>query len=103
MRKEIEEALEYLRNNPYVEYIYGQAYDQRVYNVLGSLWLDMDYQHNYRDINEDKLDELTLEQIATYYTFILRSERFADGSIASYINDGTLLRLVKRQAELEEE
>ena len=34
------------------------------------------------------------------YTFILRGERFCDGHIASYIEDGDLLALVERHIEL---
>lgn len=75
-------------------------YDPRVMAVLKSLKSDSDYLTRYEAIKDKAITTYTLAEIATFYTFLVRGERFSDGHIAAYIEDGTLYRLVKRQQEL---
>lgn len=94
-------AADYLREQPKVEYNPWPVYPALIYDALRTLE-DLNYSENYDKLQGTAIETMTLEQIATMYTFILRGERFCDGHIASYIEDGTLYRLVLRHIELYE-
>ena len=48
---------------------------------------------NYKIYKYKKIEELSLEETLSYITFIIRGERFGDGNIASYLEDGTIEKL----------
>lgn len=95
----LEQALDYLKSNPEVVFIPYPDYEECVMQVLGTLEDDR-YLSNYEKIRDKNIESMTIKEIATMYTFILRGERFCDGHIASYIENGTLYMLVKRHLEL---
>lgn len=94
------EAAEYLQENPRAEFDPSADYDDRVMRALNTLDYDDDYMKNYEKIQRKPAEQLSLDEISTMYTFIVRGERFCDGHIAAYINDGTIFRLVQREIEL---
>lgn len=46
------------------------------------------------------IEEYNLDELKTMFTFINRGERFCDGHIAAYVENGDLLRLLKRLNEI---
>lgn len=93
-------AAAYLGARPKVKRTPYPEYDPSVMAVLGSLKADADYLSHYEAIKGKPIAEYTLAEIATMYTFIKRGERFCDGHIASYVENGTLYELVMRQRKL---
>ena len=66
--------------------------------------MDMDYEYNatMKEIEIAGLtpSELNLRQIKGYLTYIWRGERFCDGHIAEYMENGVLLKLFLRLDDL---
>ena len=93
-------AAEYLKSQPQVACDPYPNYDNRIFDVLGSLPPDYEYLDHYGDLENKAIGDMTLDDLATMYTFIIRGERFCDGHIASFVEDGRLLKLVNRQIEL---
>ena len=93
------EAAAYLKDRPKVTCNPWPEYDPRVMAVF-CLPEDRDYLKNHEKLAGKSIGEMTLHEIAAMYTFITRGERFCDGHIASYIEDGTLYKLVMRHLEL---
>ena len=54
---------------------------------------DHNYLDNYKTYKNKKIDDLSLEETLSYITFIIRGERFCDGHIASFLENGTIEKL----------
>ena len=93
-------AEDYLKDQPKVVLDPYPDYDERVMAVLGSLKSDRNYLENHEKLENKAIETLNLAELATMYTFIQRGERFCDGHIASFIEDGRMLQLVRRHREL---
>lgn len=61
---------------------------------------DTNYFDNYEKIKDKPIAELTRDEILTRMTFLIRAERFCDGTIEEALNDGTLESLRIRLHEL---
>ena len=94
------QALDYLKDNPKVTCNPWPDYDGRVIMALDTLYDDKDYLKNHDKIETKEIESMSLREIATMYTFIKRGEKFCDGHIATYVENGMLYRLVKRHLEL---
>ena len=72
-------------------------YDEEVNNWIHEFYRlklsDYNYLDNARIYKHKKIEELSLEETLSYITFIIRGERFCDGHIASYLEDGTIEKL----------
>lgn len=72
-------------------------YDEEVNNWLHEFYrlklADYNYIDNFKIYKYKKIEELSLEETLSYITFIIRGERFCDGHIASYLEDGTIEKL----------
>ena len=75
-------------------------YDFSIYDLVNKLGPDYDYKKNIELVRQKQIAELTLSEIATYFTWLMRSERFCDGLIASYIDNGTFAQLLVRLIDL---
>lgn len=96
-KKTLERLIEYFSGNPEVKIVRGYPeYSHQVYEALSLLDTDIDYQNNYDKISDTPIENYTLENIATMFTFISRGERFCDGHIASFVENGTILKLLKQ-------
>ena len=49
----------------------------------------------------EKLNTMTKKEIGTCLTFIFRGERFCEGHILSYLENGMLVALLRRLADIE--
>lgn len=96
----LEQAISYLLDNPKVVFDPYPVYAPEVMKALVILPLDNNYMKNHDKLDEGSIETMSLKELSTMYTFIQRGERFSDGHIASYIEDGKLLRLFKRHLEL---
>ena len=61
---------------------------------------DKNYFANYVKIKDKPIAELTRDEILTRMTFLIRAERFCDGTIEEALNDGTLEALSVRLQEI---
>lgn len=97
------ECIEYLQKNPKVEYNPYPNYDGRVMAALGLLEPDYNYLSHHEAMNDMPIDKMDIDNIKTMLTFINRGERFCDGHIASFVENGYLLKLLLRLSELTKE
>jgi len=96
----LSEIIDYLKTNPSVECDPYPSYDKRIIDLLLSIGEEIEYMTKYDLIADKDINEMNLDGLKAFYTFILRSERFCDGSIKAYLEDGTILKLALRQNEL---
>ncbi len=61
---------------------------------------DVNYTENYKAVRNKNISTLTRDEILTYITFLIRTERFCEGCIADALNDGTFEKLCTRLHEL---
>ncbi len=62
---------------------------------------DFDYVNHVDEVKDLHVPEMTRDQLATFLTWVQRSERFCDGAIDSFVQDGRLLQALRRVVELE--
>ena len=56
---------------------------------------EKDYNKNIQKIMNKSIDELKLDETIQYLTYIYRKDRFIEGHIKTYIDNGKLLELLK--------
>ena len=61
---------------------------------------DKNYINNMEKIRGKPIDRLTRDEILTRMTYLIRAERFCDGTIEDALNDGTLEALSTRLHEI---
>ena len=61
---------------------------------------DLKYNKNIENVKNKEISSLKVKEITTYLTFIVRGERFCEGHIASYIDNGILKKLILRVIEV---
>ena len=93
-------AAAYLAAKPKVSYNPWPIYPDVVMEALHTLPADYDYLEHHDLLENKPIASMNLDDIATMYTFIQRGERFCDGHIAGFIEDGTLYMLIQRHMEL---
>ena len=98
--KTLKEAADYLSGKPETVFDPYPQYDDRVMNALNTMKPDLNYLEHYADLEDKAIEDMSLKELATMYTFIQRGERFCDGHIAAFIEDGRLLKLFRRHIEL---
>ncbi len=79
------------------------SYNERLYDIMEIIQPDFDYLKNFKKIKDKEITTLTMKELETYITRIIRGEKFIDGLIASCIDDGTLKNLLERFLELYKE
>ena len=97
---ELRYAADYLGTKPVVECDPYPNYRGEIFTVLDSLGTDTNYLSKYEKLRDKDIDAMTADDLRVMYTFMLRGERFSDGTIAEYVEDGTLFRLAVRELEL---
>ncbi len=73
--------------------LYGRDVDNWIHEFYRLKLADYNYIENSKIYKHKKIEELTLEETLSYITFIIRGERFCDGHIAYYLEDGTIEKL----------
>lgn len=77
-----------------------QIYESWVWRIFDLLPSNYEYSETVNKIQESnkEIDELSFAEIKTMLTYVKRGEKFCDGHIAHMIEDGTLLKILKRLA-----
>ncbi|MFJ6417101.1 DUF6508 domain-containing protein [Paeniglutamicibacter sp. NPDC091659] len=79
-------------------------YDERVFAGLEAgqelAGTDYDYLAHIERIQQQPIARATLEELATWFTWLLRGERFCDGHVAQNLESGRVRALVTRLLEL---
>ncbi len=57
---------------------------------------DQNYLENYNTIKDKNIDELSIDEILSYFTYYIRGERFCDGMIDGGIKNNVLVKLSSR-------
>ena len=79
--------------NNWYKYNFKEEVNNWIHEFYRLKLSDYNYLDNYKIYKYKKIEELSLEETLSYLTFIIRGERFCDGHIASYLEDGTIERL----------
>lgn len=96
----LDKAIEYLENNPVIEYDRTEICPDILMDALGILKTDVNYVTHCAAMEGKEPENMNKKEISALLTQILRGERFSDGYIVSCANDGTLLRVFKRLREI---
>lgn len=101
--EKLKKLIEYFEAEPKVEYNPYPQYTSEMYESLEFLGPDYKYLEHYDKIKRDNIaiENMTLDELSTMFTFYMRGERFCDGCIAGGVEDGTILRLLKRLYKLQ--
>lgn len=81
-------------------YYYYADYVDKVFNTIIGDQIIQNYKEIYDNIKDKDIKELNIDEIVAYCTFIRRGERFCDGHIAGYLDNGILVKLYERYLEL---
>ena len=94
----IRKAIDYLESGESFEWTPINTCPEEVYDALAILPTDYDYVDHKKIIEEKGLaiEDMDRSELAAICTSIIRAERFCDGAISGCIDDGTVLRLLKR-------
>ena len=75
-------------------------YDEDVHKWISALYdlelTDLNYGTNIEKIKDKAIDQLTRDEIFTRMTWLVRGERFCDGLIAEWLENGSLEELCRR-------
>lgn len=99
----LSDCIEYLQKKPKVECAPYPIYNEKIMKALDLLEPDYEYIANQRAIANMPVNKMSIDNIKTMLTFINRGERFCDGHIASFVENGYLLELLLRLSELTKE
>ena len=100
--EDLKACISFLESNPKIEFNPYPEYPAEVRQALDFLEPDYEYLSHYDALMESgkAIEEYNLDELKTMFTFINRGERFCDGHIAAYVENGDLLRLLKRLKEI---
>lgn len=77
------------------------SYDDRIMKLFRYMpFYEKDYNKNIEKIGNKDISKLNIEETKQYITYIYRKERFCEGLIKSYIDNGILLKLLKHFLEI---
>ena len=99
--REIDEIITELEKRPKLDA--SKGYPTWVWTMLcGILEIDFDYATSFDKLVKQKTDfsKLTFEEIKTFVTGLARAERWSEGSIIHFVENGFLLQAMKRLREL---
>lgn len=77
------------------------SYDESVNKLFRFFpFFEGDYHKNIKTIMNKEISKLKIKEIRQYVTYIFRKERFIDGHISQYIDNGILASLLRRFIEI---
>lgn len=99
MKESVENCLALLRTGYCVPYHEGYPlYDPRIMAVCETMeecrLENMHYLELIEKVRKKRIERLTLSEVYIYLTYIFRQERFCDGNINIFIENGILLRVL---------
>ena len=85
-------------------YFRAPVYNQDINNLIKEMYendlMDLNYIENYKLIADKDIDTLQENEILTFLTYIIRGERFSEGLIAIFTENGTIEKLTTRYNQL---
>lgn len=57
---------------------------------------------NIEHLRDAPISSASMSELSTWFTFLMRGERFRDSYIVEYISDGRLLQMFERLVEIAE-
>lgn len=79
-------------------------YDSRLLEALSSasqlIGTDFDYVSHVHEVAGLNVTEMSRANLSTFLTWVQRSERFCDGAIDGFVQDGRVLQALRRAIEL---
>lgn len=75
-------------------------YPEGLFETLYLLGTDRNYLENMKALKTLDVSTLNLKQLRTFLTFISRGERFTDGFLQKYVENGQLLKALERIEEI---
>lgn len=77
------------------------SYNRRIMRLFRYMpFYDKDYNKDIEKIANKDISKLNVEEVKQYLTYIYRKDRFIEGTIKYYIDNGVLVRLLKRFLEI---
>ena len=73
--------------------VYSEEVDNWIEEFYNLKLADHNYLENYEIYKFKETKKLTLEETLSYLTFIIRGEKFCDGHIARYLENGIIEKL----------
>lgn len=80
-------------------FYYADYVDKIFESVIGDQIIQ-NYMETHKQIENKEIKDLTLDEIVAYFTFIRRGEKFCDGHIAKFLDNGIFVKLFERYIEL---
>ena len=80
--------------------IYSKSVGEWMHALYELNLTDKNYFANMEKIKDKPISKLTRDEILTRMTYLIRAERFCDGTIEDALNDGTLEALSTRLHEI---
>ena len=81
-------------------YFYYADYIDKIFEYVIGDKIIQNYMEIYKQIENKEIRDLSLDEIVAYFTFIRRGERFCDGHIAKFLDNGIFIKLFERYLEL---
>jgi hypothetical protein len=80
--------------------VYSKPVEDWIHALYELKLTDKNYYENMEKIKDKPIDQLTRDEILTRMTYLIRAERFCDGTIEAALNNGTLEALSTRLHEI---
>ncbi len=82
-------------------YMGGVHYDDKVLKLFRYMpFCEGDYNKNIQKIIKKEISKLSIKETKQYLTYIYRKERFCEGFLKTYIDNGVLLKLLRHLLEI---
>lgn len=74
----------------------NHPFSQELTEIFYLLDSDFNYFENKQELDRSKkrIEEMNLDELSTYLTFIERGDRLVEGMFEDYIEDGTILEIL---------
>ena len=87
---------QYIRKENTMGLFYYADYIDKIFELVIGDKIIQNYMEIYRKIENKEIKNLTLDEIVAYFTFIRSGERFCDGHIAKFLDNGIFKELFER-------
>ena len=79
---------------------YYAVYVEEIFNTVLGEEIISNYKEIYDQIKNKEIKDLNLDEVKSYFTFIRRGERFCDGHISNFLDNGIFTKLFERYLDL---
>lgn len=81
-------------------YFYYADYVDKIFRLVVGDKIVENYKEIYEKIEQKDINKLSKDELVAYFTYIERGERFCDGHIAKFLDNGIFVKLYERYLEL---